>query len=613
MLGEFARRSVTAEKSALRDRQLLRCFDQFAALDSVRVQLLMSTAEAPLSTDQFLIARKLLQATQPNQAATGVAWLAKSLIAQQRFDEARPLLSRLEGDFQSVAFDVPGAAQPQTGMQVAAALRPAWVDSRAAGGWADSDIAVERKIRPMDINRLTPVEIVGDTPDGWRDWTFEYTERTEHVFAARDAHGRLRWSVAIPPASDRNDPRMGALPPLYFLHVTGDRMVLSLTGRLIVLDLTAGPKPVVLWQHDLTTRSESNPNPPLLGLRADMLPCGRRRFLATNVYDASEYSPTGQVLGLTDESVCYTQGGRLVMADAETGRIQWIRLGVPQEVEGTATSYFVTLFDLARQQAVVYRSDDGEELARRNVGEPGSWLWFHGDELLTVTTETDQSVTVQLRRLRNDALTWEKKLLAPGTRFFAPNGTDLYQWSPAGMISRLHLSDGQAVWSTPAPADATAGFFWVQHYGDVELFFVGTALTSQTLANNPNLFKTRINQLDANHLGFQGRVLGMKSSTGKELWSSELDLTAMDLTRRPNIPVLFFAARQFEQPRIVNGQFISPARFVATVLDKRNGDVLYKTTETMMPNQCQIELDPELPQVSINFPGWMIEFRKDAN
>ncbi len=611
-LAAFASKATTEDKAAVRDRQLLRCFESLSALDPLRVQLLMQNTETPPPSANFLVARKLIDSTQTRSAATGTAWLAKGLITQQRFDEALPLLQRLETDFKSIPLAFPAPADRQTGAAIAESLRSTWVNPLANGGWGDADLVVERKVRPVEIERITPVEIVGTTPEAWRDWTFEFTERSEHALSARDSHGRLRWKVVIPPLTDRGDLRIGSIAPLHFLRITGDRMVLSLTGRFVALDLTAGPKPVVRWQHDLTTRSENNANMPMIGLRADILPCGRRRFLATNVYDSTDYSPTGQVLGLTDESVCYTQGGRLVMADVETGRIQWIRLAVPQEVEGTATGEAVTLFDMARQQAVVYRSDDGEELARREVGDPGTWLWFLGDQLLTVTTEADQSVTIQYRRLTKDRVVWEKKSLASGTRFFTSNGEDLYQWSPAGMISKWRLSDGEARWSAPAPADATADFIWVHHYADTEIFFVGNALTSQAMANNPNQFKTRINQLDANHLGFQGRVLGKKAATGAEVWSSELDLTAMDLAQHPNIPVLPFAARQSEPPRIVNGQFISPSRFVATILDKRNGDILYKTTETMMPNQFQMELDAEFPIVSLCFPGWMLEFRKDA-
>lgn len=610
-LTKFAASVETTEASAIRNRQLLRCFEGFSALDLVRVRLLPTGDDTPTSAD-FLAARKLTESPNPSRAAAGTAWLAKALIGQQRYHEALPFLKQLDGAFPSIPVEFAAAANRQTGGEIAAKLRKDWVDPLADSGWGDADITVERKVRPMEMSRLTPVEVVGFTPEAWRDWTFEFSERGDYMLSARDPHGLQRWKVNVPPLNSRADVRLGSIPPLYFLHITGDRMIVCLTGRLVALDLAAGPTPVVRWQHDLTPKSETNNNLSMVGLRADMLPCGRRRFLTTNSFDASDYSPTGQVLGLTDESVCYTQGGRLVMADVETGRILWIRLGVPQEVEGTATQDFVTLYDLARQQAIVYRSDDGEELARRDVGDPGTWLWFHGDRLLTVSNEPNESVTVQFRRLTEGVVVWEKRSLAPGTRFFTSNGEDLYQWSPAGMISKWHLRDGQSQWSAPAPADPTAGFFWVQHYDDIDLFFVGQGLTTQAVANNPNLFKTRINQLDANHLGFQGRVLGIKAATGEAVWSSELELIGMDLTNRPNVPVLPFVARQFEQPRIVNGQFIAPSRFVATVLDKRNGDVLYKTTESLMPNECELELDAEFPIVSLIFPGWMLEFRKDA-
>lgn len=613
VLTEFAARTLPADQAAIRDRQLIQCFEGLTALDSVRINLLANQSATPPSSTALLVARKLADSSQPVAAATGTAWLAKALIAQQRHTEVRPLLERLDREFQSVHFHLTGEDQPQTGAQAAAALRSTWTDPLAEGGWGTADIAVERKPRPIEIERHTPVEVVGAIPSAWRDWTFEFTDRGEQTLVGRDPHGQLKWKVAIPPLNDRVESRMGSNTPVHFLWITGDRMVLSLSGRFVAFDLSTGPVPVVRWQHDLTIKSENNPNTPLLGLRSDILPCGRRRFLATNVYDASDYSPTGQVLGLTEESVCYTQGGRLVVADVETGRNLWIRLGIPQEVEGTATKNTVTVFDLARRQAVVYRTDDGEELARREVRDPGTWLWFQGDQLLTVATEEDETVTIQLRRLTTDTVVWERKALPKGTRFFTNHGEDLYQWSPAGAIAKWRLSDGTPQWNAPAPADATADFFWVNHYGDTEIFFVGNALTSQAMANNPNRFKTRISQLDANQLGFQGRVLGMKTATGAAVWTEELDITAMDLAQRPNVPVLPFVARQFEQPRIVNGQFVSPSRFVATFLDKRNGTVLYKTTESIMPNQFQWELDAQFPLVSACFPGWMIEFRKDSD
>ncbi len=609
VLTEFAARKIPDDQAAVRDRRLLRCFDGMTTLDQVRLQIIAHEGATPLG---LLAARQLTASTQKSSAAAGAAWLAHALITLERHNEAGPLLERLDAEWKSERFVAIGDEQPQTGAQAAAVLRKTWVNPLAEGGWGTADIAVERKPRGTEYERITPVEVVGHRPPAWRDWTFEYIERGPQAFSARDPLGRIRWKITIPQLNNRAEGRIGSTSPIQFLHIAGDRMVLTLTGRLVTLDLSAGPTPVVRWQHDLSNKTEGNPNPPMLGYRADLLPCGRRRFLPTNVYDVSDYSPAGQVLGLTEETVCYTQGGRLVVAEIETGRILWSRLGVPQEVEGTANAETVTLFDLARRQAVVYRADDGEELARRDITDPGTWLSFHGDRLLTVVAQANEAVTIQYRQLTTDTVLWEHNSLPTGTRFFTNNGEAVYQWSPTGAITKLRLANGEPLWQTPVPADAEADFFWVDHYAETEIFFVGNAVTNIVAANNPNKFMARVSQYDVNHLGFQGRVLGMNAATGAALWTEALEATALDLTHRPNVPILPFAARQIEAPRIVNGQFLTPSRFVATVVDKRNGDVLYKTTESVMPQHYQFELHAELPIASICFPGWMVEFRKDA-
>ncbi|HET6426229.1 MAG TPA: PQQ-binding-like beta-propeller repeat protein [Planctomycetaceae bacterium] len=601
----FIARPATEGDVAARDRRVLRFFDALPLLDPVRLAVLSQNDDEAKSLKP-LLARQLSRSSRPEYAAAGTAWIAQALLDQQRPGELAPWLDRLNGELASTSITVAEGAPTVTGRDLAAKLQAQWNQPAAGETWGDAEIVVERKARTASSARRVPVEVRGPVPPTWRDWTFEVTDAPLTVLTARDPDGHVRWKVDVAQQSTPNPfPRFGTQALFHTLHITHDRMVLGLTGRFAVLDLSAGPTPVVRWQTDLTSRGDPTAGTMIVNPRVDWLACGRRRVLPTTMSDLSETTPAGQVLGATDEFVCYTAGGRLIAAEIATGRVLWVRLGVPVIVEGTATADAVTLLDVPRAQATTYRPEDGAELSRRQIPEPETWLWFEGDRLLTVEVEETGTVTARLQQLITDTVLWERMKLPVGTRFSVPVDGALFQWSPPGQLIKLNLNDGAVRWTGKTPGVDEANLLRSERFGDLDLLFLGrTALTLES---------TRISVFDQNHLPFTGHVLGLGARSGEQRWIANILPTAIDQQARPNFPILPFVARQIDLARPANGPIVPAVpqmRFVATFLDKRTGDVLFKSGETAQPQQYQLELDEQRPRAVVSFSSWALELKK---
>lgn len=600
----FHGRSDGMGDAAVRERHFLRIFHPLPMLDPIRVSMLARTDDATKS-ERLTIARQLARAPRPEHAAAGVATVAQLLVEQQRFSEAGPWLDRLNGDLSN--FTVSSSDDPAklTGRELAAKLKQEFPAAPPSTGWGRSEILVERKARFASSARNVPVDVRGAIPDAWRNWTFEVTDAPKTVLAARDPNGQTRWKVDVLPQTGANGlQRFGASAAFHTLHITDDRMVLSLSGRFAVLDLTAGLIPVVRWQTDLVNRMDSTGAALHPTWRTDWLPCGRRRLIPTVMSEFADAIPSGQVLGVTDEVVCYTASGRLVAADLTTGRVLWVRLGVPQLVEGTANADYVTLLDIAASQAIVYRMEDGAEIAKRPISDASTWLWFEGERLLSVKSDRTGQVTARLEALASGNVLWEQEKLPVGTRFSLPDGNTLLRWTPPGVLQKLDLHQGAVLWSAKTPGVDEANLLRLEHFGDLELVFLGK--TGQTLDS------TRISLFDPNHLPFTGHILGLDPRSGTQKWRADISPMALDQQARPNLPLLPLVARQYELPQAGNAPgipVIPQMRFAATFLDKRTGDVLYKTTETAQPQQYSLEVDEQQPRAVINFSSWSLEFR----
>lgn len=600
----FQSRQAGEAAGAARERRLLQVFSTLPQSEFVTASVLARSKDLEQST-RLKLARQLARSNRPEHAAQGIAAVAELLVEQQRSAEVDPWLERLMGDLASVRLPAADGDVALTGRELAEKLRAKVLRAKADPTWGDAEIQVERKARVAIGSRDVPVELRGPVPEVWRNWTFEITDAPKTVLTARDPAGKVQWNVDITPATTTNTlQRLGGSAAFHTLFIADDHMVLGLTGRFAVLDLTAGPVPVVRWQGDLMTRGEASGATMLPTWRTDWLPCGRRRILPTVMSEFADATPSGQILGVTDEFVCYTVNGRLIAADIQTGRALWVRLGTPQLVEGSVSKDFVTLLDLSTHQAVVYRAEDGAEQSRSEVSDGGTWLWFEGDLLLSVQTDRTGLVTAKLEGLATQSVLWEQSKLPAGTRFCVSDRRELVRWTPPGQLQKLDLTSGAELWHAKTPGVDEANVLRVERYADLDIVFLGrTALT---------LDSSRISILDPNHLPFAGHVMGFTANSGAPRWKADVAPIALDQQARPNFPILPFVARQFELPQAANPQALPIApqmRFTGMFLDKRSGDVLYKATETAQPQQYQLELDGAQPRAVVNLSTWSLEFR----
>jgi hypothetical protein len=247
----------------------------------------------------------------------------------------------------------------------------------------------------------------------------------------------------------------------------------------------------------------------------------------------------------------------------------------------------------------VFRTADGVELARRNAGAAGEWLWFQGDRLLTLARFGNQQ-RLSLKSLLHDEQLWQRDLDVLA-RCRVVDDRELLVLYPSGVLQCLALDTGRLLWEAALPALEALDYLWARRVDN----------RYELVIRQPVPGARRVIGYDVNQISFFGRAAAVEGQTGRVLWTREVGPTAFDVIQPACAPVLPFAARVDPPPHLARNDLPAMPGLSATILDARTGDVLYQTWETAVPNLYQMELVGERGEVVVNFHSWMLVFDFD--
>jgi len=575
------------------DRQFLRYFGQHPAAAEVRRRVI----EHDLMHDPVKAQRALLALVDSNDAAQAgyaTAQLAQMLREQPMSSGLRVWLQRLSREFSSVP-----VLNDKTGAQLLAdwEIDVDALSATAADNWPVGDVDVEHKKKLATMRRIRLAETVGPLGPRFAGWSFEVLDDVEQTFTARDGAGRVKWRVVIPMQPEDQQVRYASQVATPRVFAAGAWLALSTGTKFAVWELpvAGGGEPRFSWQQSLTP-------PGLAGvasltLRPEILPNGRRRLRATDV--AGLDSP-GQLIGLTPNNAVYIIGERLYAADPATGVLQWVRQGAPRQFEATLDQDSIVLLETTSRQARVYRTIDGVELARQDVGNSDDWLWFRGHRLLALTRIDDRQHLALHDLLRGETL-WEQDVDVLA-RCRPIDDAEVLVLHPAGPLQCLALDTGRLRFEARLPALDAIEYLWARKVDDRYELVIRQPV--------PATGRRRVVAFDmVNQIEMNGLAVAVDGRTEEVLWTREIGPTAFDPVQPARSPILPFAARVDPPPHLAGKNLPPIPGLSATILDARTGAELYNEWESASPPQFQIELNGDRRQITANFHSWMIEFQ----
>jgi outer membrane protein assembly factor BamB len=591
-IGRLAQRMASA-KSIDIDRRFLRYFAQHSLAAEVQRRVIAhELANAPGEAQRSLLA--LASSRDPLQAGYASAELARFFGENPYSAEARPWMQRLATEYSSLpVLDGKSGGELLGEWHVDAAA----IASAAAQSWPEGDPEVERITRLASVRKVVQVEVMGTVDPRYAGWSFELMMDPERTLIARDAAGRARWSAVIPTDLEEQQVRYSSSSAVPRLFTAGSWLALSLGTKFVVWESLVGPSdPRYCWQYSLAPSALAGFG--LLTMRPEVLPNGRRRL---ELRDPTGFDLPGQLLGLTTDSLVYQMGTRLIAADPATGGVLWVRQNVPKLIEASVDEAHVTLFDVARQQAHVYRTVDGMEVAQRSVGRSDEWLWFSGERLLTLT-RAGVSQRLSMHSLATGRQLWSQEL-GLLHRCRVVDNAEVLLLEPEGLLQNLSLEDGRPLWEAALPALNAIDYLWARRVGDRYDLVIRQP--------TPQADTRRIAAYDVNQIPFAGTAAAVDGRTGELLWKADVGLSAFDVIQPAQTPILAFAGRVTTPVPAGRGETPLGPGLSATFIDARSGTVVYQTWESSAPAQFHMELNGDRQRIAANFMGWVLEFRWD--
>jgi outer membrane protein assembly factor BamB len=587
-LEEHIRASVVGNDPFEHLERLLRFFSGLPTAESLLLSsaLEIDVEDANLPRRESLF-RWFLRSNDVGVAARATAVQCADLIKARRWSEAVPLIDRLRREFADRE-----CLDGQTGGSLAEKwsaledLRPLLV---TAAVWAPGPIDPRRRPRAAasEPTYLT-AEIVSRSGTSLAGWSFDI-DPVAGLLLARDALGVLRWKLTLPNDAEFIEPEQRVAIPCQ-IHIHDNWLAVSRWSYFLVVDASSTTTPRIAWQQSLRTSAELAQQQQIIGVRRNI------RFGST----VSPQSRTGQVLGMTRETVIYTVGTKLRAAELETGRLAWSRQDVISgQVDGSADDQAVVIHS---NGITLLRTLDGARLAKR-ILQPGTPLWSRGSQLLVLRSKSDKAI-YELRDTIHDTVIWSRDCPVE-TLATVVEETDVAFLEPTGLLVMTHLADGRERYQVELPLKLAArdkSWMTVQRSAGLDVI-LGGETNSQRTTTQVIPF---VSSSSRTAVAFDGYVCGVSTGDGKLQWATPVEKAAFDKTQPSSSPVLLLATRQYD-PRNTGNPFAQRFRMNAEILDKRTGRSIYSIEETAPLQPPRLEPEPDSGRIVVNFHDWQLD------
>jgi tetratricopeptide (TPR) repeat protein len=522
--------------------------------------------------------------------AFATARFAQQWLAAGQTEMTRSLLDELSGPFADVR-----SLDNKTGRELAEGwktefrekLKITWPTKPLQSQRIDDDAAISKSYR---------IEWVGPADPLREHWQLELDPL--RVIVARDSVGRIVWKWK-PPVEEYAQPHVVG----HYACGRGRWLVLVLGGEFFVTDtlVPAGEEaaPRLLWQGVLTDRrveqttaiQPQSQQPPIAGIPTSyvMIDNTGRRL--------------GRVMIVGDDVLCVQSGTRLMALRLATGDLLWTHDGVPvgSEISGDARAVVATSAD--RREALVLNTLDGRILARREFGSAMK-IAAVGRQLVTWASFEDGHELRLIDAVTNTELLRER--FALGAKPCVSLRETVAVMDAAGRFVMWSLPDGRKLLDQTVAAIPYLRHLLVMQ--DRERWLLMTYTEEPPV---PNKLRTRVSELSFDQWRVRGPCLAFSRSTGKLLWSAELDWQAVNAAQPADSPVLLLAAKVF-RPSAAETPLTDGLKYKVDVLDKRNGRLMTLADELLRQRfefcEQRPDLDGQLIEVQVERMLYQLSF-----
>lgn len=559
-----------AAKQSKAVERFLSNFGDHPLADRAREALVeqIGDSESSLAREQLL--RRLEQSNDPARRKTAMARLAALLHAAGHDYDARSYYGRLQAEFGDQP--VLGGKSVKQLLADVPADSPLRAADASSAAWPLGEVTVEKsgvkqqRMPGFGIN--AKLDIRGPREPFFQDVTLDFDQQRMEL-VARDGLGQERFRQSLN-ESGRMQNFFGNVNALsYYATTNGHVVVVCLGMQAFAVDtLRAANAPNrLLWSQSLTDASTSPFNLSGMSFQPAQMPWGGRRIV---VKLQNQY--LGNVGPCTANGVCIQQGHEVMCLDCITGKVQWVRHGVPtgSEIFGDDEITLLAPPEGTAAEALVIRTIDGELLGKRSV-PPADQRWSTvGRRILTWRNTTGNKLLITLHD------PWERRdvwsaTFAPGSRGAVVRDESVAVMQPDGKFAMIRISDGGKTIDEKLEAESNLLSIHVLRSGGQDIL-----ITNRTyIADRPQQRIVQLPQVnnDPSWLPITGRIYAFDRATGKPQWPAPaaVEQHGLVLNAPAELPVIVFLRT------IVMNQSQQHASVLC--LDKRTGRAVYDDDE----------------------------------
>ena len=527
--------------------------------------------------------RTLQQSTDPSVAGRVLAMRCVEQVESESWSRAASLIKILRRDFpDQVCLDGKtgrGLAEEWSAQPKLATLLI------APRVWPEGPIEPQRIPRDRPAPPITlPVEILSRQGGTLEGWSFETDALGSHVIA-RDEFGLQQWKLALQIDLDHNDPETRSISIPFQAQYLDHWLVLSRLTYFYVIDVQSPTGPRIAWHQSLKPVTEDASEV-------------ETRIRFNGRFGRAGVPRTGQVLGLTQETVVYAIGAKIYGAEISEGRLVWSRHETFNgPFDGSVDEHVVAMN--SGGYTTLVRTLDGARISRRQQ-RPGMVLWTRGRQRL-VRQVKPTHLEFELVDIERDVTIWTQE--SPRDSLWSViEDQDLALLEPSGMLRVLRLVDQQQRYQVELPIkpEPDKSWFTVQRSRDCDVVLGG-----ETYRHRGAQQMIPFESGSQNPVPFDGHVCGVSPVDGKLLWSTAVEKAALEPTQAGNLPVLLLATRQVDG-RAAPNNFYQRFRMMAYIIDKRTGRQIYTSDETAPAMAPRLDARGD-GRIIANFYDWVVE------
>lgn len=389
-------------------------------------------------------------------------------------------------------------------------------------------------------------------------------DQQDQFLIGTDGLGRERWRVALSETSMTRQFSEAVFRLSYYRQM-GHLVLACIGSKLVAIDTLQSPggeTAKILWTEELVDQDfNRNGFFGVSNAREMSMPWGAQRFEMSD--------QRGNLIGtstcLTPRYVAFLKGRTLCVVDPHTGKSRWTRsemepgswvFGDEQQIHVQAPN---------ATEVVTFGAEDGEELARHQIGLAGTRIAAWGSKILSWTGNGRQAV-LTLEDFQTQERFWQHSFESD-SKACLMNHDFIAVMQRTGKVALINLTNGQIELEQTVERDLGLTNIVALRGADRFLLIANHSIDTSNSNFIPRNFAVRGNDV------INGVIHGFDWNTKQRVFATKVESMTCMLTHSGQVPVLLLSQNYQQQNAPGNNRGNTMA--VIQCIDKRTGKVVY--------------------------------------